>query len=72
MTGRRFRTVAIARGAEKADLARQLGAHHYIDSTVVDVAEELRNSLVRRLFRPPPPTPTRSAPQSAVWLPTPS
>ncbi|MDH6128111.1 alcohol dehydrogenase [Kitasatospora sp. GP82] len=26
-------TVAIARGAGKADFARQLGAHHYIDST---------------------------------------
>jgi alcohol dehydrogenase len=37
-----FRTVAIARGAEKADLAHKLGAHHYIDSTVGDVAEELR------------------------------
>ena len=28
-----FRTVAIARGADKAALARKLGAHHYIDST---------------------------------------
>ncbi|MFJ6635461.1 alcohol dehydrogenase catalytic domain-containing protein [Streptomyces sp. NPDC091376] len=28
-----FETVAIARGAEKADLAKQLGAHHYVDST---------------------------------------
>ena len=27
-----FRTVAIARGGDKADLARQLGAHDYIDS----------------------------------------
>lgn len=27
-----FYTVAIARGSEKADLARQLGAHEYIDS----------------------------------------
>jgi alcohol dehydrogenase len=37
-----FRTVAIARGPEKGDLARQLGAHHYIDSVVSDVAAELR------------------------------
>lgn len=37
-----FRTVAIARGAEKADMAYQLGAHHYIDSTAADVAAELR------------------------------
>jgi alcohol dehydrogenase len=28
-----FETVAIARGAEKAEFAKQLGAHHYIDST---------------------------------------
>ncbi|MGW7268868.1 alcohol dehydrogenase [Streptomyces sp. NPDC054842] len=28
-----FETVAIARGADKGDFARQLGAHHYIDST---------------------------------------
>ncbi|WP_369256054.1 alcohol dehydrogenase [Streptomyces sp. R35] len=28
-----FETVAIARGAGKADFAKQLGAHHYIDST---------------------------------------
>ncbi|HEX8972532.1 zinc-binding dehydrogenase, partial [Oryzihumus sp.] len=31
----------IARGAEKGDFAKQLGAHHYLDSTAVDVAEEL-------------------------------
>ncbi|WP_406387443.1 alcohol dehydrogenase [Streptomyces sp. NBC_00887] len=28
-----FETVAIARGQEKAELAEQFGAHHYIDST---------------------------------------
>ncbi|MFE9931170.1 alcohol dehydrogenase [Streptomyces sp. NPDC005533] len=28
-----FETVAIARGTEKAEFAKQLGAHHYIDST---------------------------------------
>ena len=38
-----FRTVAIARGAEKGELARQLGAHHYIDSTASDVATGLQN-----------------------------
>ncbi len=36
-----FRTVAIARGAEKAELAQKLGAERYIDSTVEDPAEEL-------------------------------
>ncbi|MBO9532184.1 MAG: alcohol dehydrogenase catalytic domain-containing protein [Solirubrobacteraceae bacterium] len=37
-----FETVAIARGAAKEDEARRLGAHHYLDSTAVDVAEELK------------------------------
>lgn len=36
-----FDTVAIARGREKEDLARELGARHYIDSTAQDPAEEL-------------------------------
>ena len=38
-----FRTVAIARGPKKGELAGQLGAHHYIDSTATDVATELQN-----------------------------
>ena len=37
-----FETVAIARGAGKADDARTLGAHHYIDSTAGDVAAALQ------------------------------
>ena len=36
-----FETVAIARGRDKENLARQLGAHHYIDSTAGNPAEEL-------------------------------
>jgi D-arabinose 1-dehydrogenase-like Zn-dependent alcohol dehydrogenase len=36
-----FRTVAIARGADKEALARQLGAHHFIDNAKADVAAEL-------------------------------
>jgi D-arabinose 1-dehydrogenase-like Zn-dependent alcohol dehydrogenase len=36
-----FQVVAIARGADKAPLATELGAHHYIDSTAQDIAEEL-------------------------------
>jgi D-arabinose 1-dehydrogenase-like Zn-dependent alcohol dehydrogenase len=36
-----FRTVAIARGADKGPLAKKLGAHIYIDSTAQKVAEEL-------------------------------
>ncbi|CAB4047237.1 alcohol dehydrogenase [Paraburkholderia phenoliruptrix] len=37
-----FRTVAIARGQDKAALAKELGAHHYVDSRADNVAEELQ------------------------------
>ena len=37
-----FETVAINRGNDKEDLARQLGAHSYIDATAQDVASELQ------------------------------
>ena len=37
-----FETIAINRGSGKAEDARKLGAHHYIDSTSGDVAEELQ------------------------------
>ena len=37
-----FKTVGIARGADKASLARRLGAHHYFDSLVQDPAAELQ------------------------------
>jgi D-arabinose 1-dehydrogenase-like Zn-dependent alcohol dehydrogenase len=37
-----FNTIAIARGQDKAPLARQLGAHHYIDSRAEDPAAALR------------------------------
>jgi D-arabinose 1-dehydrogenase-like Zn-dependent alcohol dehydrogenase len=37
-----FNTVAIARGADKEPLARQLGAAHYIDSQAGDPAVELQ------------------------------
>ena len=36
-----YRTVAIARGADKEALSRTLGAHHFIDSAVEDVAAAL-------------------------------
>jgi D-arabinose 1-dehydrogenase-like Zn-dependent alcohol dehydrogenase len=36
-----YRTVAIARGADKEALARQLGAHHFIDNAKDDVAAAL-------------------------------
>jgi alcohol dehydrogenase len=37
-----FETVAIARGAEREAAAKELGAHHYIDSNASDVAAELK------------------------------
>jgi D-arabinose 1-dehydrogenase-like Zn-dependent alcohol dehydrogenase len=36
-----FKTIAIARGSDKEPLAKQLGAHFYIDSQAQDVAAEL-------------------------------
>ncbi|MGW3210117.1 alcohol dehydrogenase [Streptomyces sp. NPDC001135] len=39
-----FETVGIARGPEKADFAKRLGAHHYVDSTSgTPVAEALQS-----------------------------
>ena len=37
-----YRTVAVARGQDKGPLAKQLGAHVYIDSTTQDPAKELQ------------------------------
>lgn len=36
-----YRVVALARGAEKADFAKKLGAHHYIDTTKENPSEAL-------------------------------
>src|SRR6184192_3144577 len=37
-----FQTVALGRGKDKEPLAQKLGAHHYIDSDVVDPVKELQ------------------------------
>lgn len=37
-----FRTVALSRGADKEALARQLGAHHYVDTAVTPAADGLQ------------------------------
>src|SRR4029077_16409549 len=34
-----FEVAAIARGADKAELAKKLGAHHYIDNAAADPAQ---------------------------------
>lgn len=34
-----FRTVALSRGADKEELARQLGAHHYVDTDKTSAAD---------------------------------
>ena len=38
-----FEVAAIGRGADKSELARKLGAHHYIDSSSVDPAKALQD-----------------------------
>src|ERR1700730_2678417 len=38
-----FRTVAINNGPEKAELAKELGAHSYLDSAAEDVAAALQS-----------------------------
>src|SRR6202795_5113903 len=37
-----FEVAAIGRGSDKAELAKKLGAHHYIDSTAVDPGQALQ------------------------------
>jgi D-arabinose 1-dehydrogenase-like Zn-dependent alcohol dehydrogenase len=37
-----FQTIALGRGKDKEPLAKKLGAHHYIDSDVVDPVKELQ------------------------------
>ncbi|MEU1616864.1 alcohol dehydrogenase [Streptomyces sp. NPDC005722] len=37
-----YETVAVARGEDKRELARQLGAHHYVDSSASDIVKELQ------------------------------
>jgi D-arabinose 1-dehydrogenase-like Zn-dependent alcohol dehydrogenase len=37
-----YHTVAVARGADKGPLAKELGAHDYIDSTATDFAADLQ------------------------------
>src|SRR3984893_14923094 len=37
-----FEVVAIDRGGDRAELSKKLGAHHYIDSSVTDIAKALQ------------------------------
>jgi propanol-preferring alcohol dehydrogenase len=37
-----FEVVAIARGDDQAELAKKLGAHHYVDNAATDPAEALQ------------------------------
>jgi propanol-preferring alcohol dehydrogenase len=45
-----FETVALGRGADKESLAKELGAHHYIDSAAVDTVAELQKLGGARLI----------------------
>lgn len=38
-----FKTVAIARGTDKAEFAQKLGAHHYINSEAKDAVQKLKD-----------------------------
>ncbi len=81
-----FRTVAIARGKEKEALARQLGAHDYIDSTAHDPARALLDmggangilatassgkSIDRQMADGPRQAGLSSAPRPSRWKSTP-
>ena len=54
-----FDTVAIARGREKEELARRLGARHYIDSTAATRPPSCCASAARRRSSRPSPAPRR-------------
>jgi alcohol dehydrogenase, propanol-preferring len=45
-----FEVAAIGRGSDKAELAKKLGAHHYIDSSAGSPADALLASAARRSF----------------------
>src|SRR5262245_29865573 len=50
-----FETVAINRGNDKEPLARQLGAHHYIDASAHDAVTELQKLGGARVILPTAP-----------------
>ncbi len=56
-----YRTIAIARGQDKGPLAKQLGAHIYIDSTTQDPAKELQKIGGAKSSSPPSPAPRLSS-----------
>ena len=56
-----YHTVAIARGQDKAPLAKELGAHLYIDSTTQSSARNCKSWAALRSFSPPSPAPSRSS-----------
>ncbi len=64
-----FRTVAISRGADKEALARQLGAHEYVDTQVTTAAEGLQKLGGADLVLATAPTPRRSPARSTVLKP---
>ncbi len=59
-----FRTVAISRGADKEALARELGAHEYIDTQKVSAAEGCRSWAAPTWCWRPRPTTRRSPARS--------
>ncbi len=65
-----YRTVAVARGTGKEALARQLGAHHYIDSVTQNVAAELTRLGGARVILATLTDANRWAMPSGAWTST--
>src|SRR5260370_39803552 len=57
-----FNTVAIARGKDKEAFAKQLGAHHYIDSQASDPAAAMEKLGRAKLLNPTPPKSASNTP----------
>jgi len=47
-----FQVAAIARGPEKESLAKELGAHHYIDSNAAGTSPPASGNLIARATIP--------------------
>jgi D-arabinose 1-dehydrogenase-like Zn-dependent alcohol dehydrogenase len=60
-----FRTIAISRSEDKAQLARELGAHEYVDTQRVEAAAELQKLGGADPCSPRHRMPRRSAARSA-------
>ena len=58
--------VAIDRGGDRAELSKKLGAHHYVDSSVTDIAKALQTLGGARWSWPRPQAAATALPPEAV------